>query len=257
MAATTPSRTSASVASMFGFDRQQLANIEQAVGPTIAENRREERGAWWHQGRLYGQPVWLGLDTRGAITGIDFAAPLCGRPIQLSISDRRTTTAWGTAELLTGDSRFDTTFLVTGWPAEVLHAALDEPTRRWLLSTFPRRDPQISTEFGRVQIHRSLATASGSLGVSGDQAMPPAELAYWMESMTRLAAGLVTAFDQIHARIAREHGPAAAHAWIQAQVAEFAALERARASFRVRTGVGVLLFTLVLLVVIAVVVTQF
>jgi hypothetical protein len=226
------------------------------VGPTIAENAREELGPWWLRGSYRGQPVWLGLLTSGSIEGIDFAVPLAGRPLYLSISDRRTTTIVGAPEVRTGDPRFDAEFIVAGWPAEVLTAALDEATRHWLLSAYAGRDPQIATRAGRVQIFRSLATFSGSLGVSEEQAMPPAEIAYWLDAIGRLAAGLVGAFDQAHATIARQHGPAAAQAWVQAQVAAFATRDRARALFRMWVLGGVALFSVLVLVVIALVATQ-
>ena len=238
------------------FDQRQLANIEQVFGPTVAENTRDERGPWWLRGQYRGQPVWLGLATSGSIKGIDFAAPLGGRLIRLSIHDRRTTSIYGSPEVRTGDPRFDAEFLVNGWPAEAITAALDEPTRQWLLSTYTGKDPQIVTEVGRVQIFRSLATFSGSLGVGEEQAMPPAELAYWMDTMARLAAGLVGAFDQTQATIARERGPAAAQAWVQAQIAAFDAQRQARSAFRAKVLGGLLLFCILLLAAIALVATH-
>jgi hypothetical protein len=122
------------------FDQRQLANIAQVVGPTIAENAREELGPWWLRVSYRGQPVWLGLLTSGSIEGIDFAVPLAGRPLYLSISDRRTTTIVGAPEVRTGDPRFDAEFIVAGWPAEVLTAALDEATRHGI----PRSRPGLA-----------------------------------------------------------------------------------------------------------------
>jgi hypothetical protein len=234
------------------FDQRQLANIEQVVGPTTQQNARNDIGPWWLLGRYRDQPVWLGLHTKGAIIGIDFAIPLGGRPMHVSIADRRTTSVVGTPEIRTGDGRFDAEFIVSGWPAEVITASLDEATRHWLLSTYGGKDPQIRTEFGRVQIFRSLATFSGSLLVSEEESMAPAEIAYWIEAMGRVAASLVATFDHVHATIARERGPAAAQAWVQTQVAAFAARDQALAAFRFWVFGGLAVFIVLVGIVILV-----
>ena len=238
------------------FDRQQLANIEHVVGPPTAENQPGEHGPWWLRGSLRGRPVWLGLLTRGTIRGIDFAASLAGRPIHLSIRDRRRTTILGVPEVRTGDPRFDEEFLVSGWPAEVIAAALDADVRGWLLATCAGKDPQVSTRENRVQLFRSLATFSAGLGVPPEAAMPPAEIGHWLDVVGRLADSLVAAFDRSYAALAHERGAAVAQAWAQAQVDAFGALGRSRARFRFVVLGGVLTFCAALLGAIVLIATR-
>ncbi len=49
---------------------------------------------------------------------------------------------------------------------------------------------------------------------AGEQAMAPAELAYWIEAMARLAEGLVAAFDRTHgsASVGADAGRSVCHA---------------------------------------------
>jgi hypothetical protein len=151
----------------------------------------------------------------------------------------------------TGDARFDEAFLVSGWPAEAIVAALDADTRAWLLSTYAGRDPQVMTENNRVGLFRSLATFSGGLGVPPEAAMPPAELAFWLDVVCRLADGLVAGFDRAHAAIAQVRGPDAAAAWAQAQAAAFQTRDRARARLRLFVAAGLVAFSCALLAAIA------
>lgn len=196
-------------------------------------------GAWWHTGTWRGRPVRVGISPHERswqrLHSVIFSASIGDRPVALTIDGMNVVhVSRSEAERVrTGDPEFDALYQVFGAPAEVIAAALDAPTRRWVLD---HAKSGIATRDGGgwINVCPPLfpSTTIAGVGVelaSSSEVMSAERVAYWLDATLALADRLTAAFDQRFDAIARAHGHAAAHAWAEAvRGAERRRLERSK-----------------------------
>ncbi len=203
--------------------------LETLTGPLTEERPFGEVNAWWLRGGWRGQPTRVAIATEHQqLRGVITTADLAGHPVSLSVRQRGMNLVLGVPEVRTGDAEFDRVFVVNGWPAEALQAALDAPTRRLLLDEGSDRHTWIASEGGTLFVQRTLRAGSS-----------PEELARGFDLALNLAAALAAAFRQELETIARQQGREAASRW----AAGLVDLSRQRGDRR--AGVRALLFAIV------------
>lgn len=242
---------------MFGPSQEHqelVARFRAAVGDLVELNTFQTRGTWWFAARRGARDVRIGITgDRGQLSGVAYAAPLGPRPLECLVEG--TYASHLTFERVqTGDAEFDERTRVHGLPPEVVRAALDGPTRRWILDTHvPPRPPQIETEGGWLRIHRSYRRVSAIGALPCADLPPPEEIARWLDLTVALADRLVGAYDATRASIAAQGGPARAAQWEADARAVLARRSQKRANVRVALAVGIAAVVVVPIVVLALV----
>lgn len=193
--------------------RALFANVHSVIGsgPIVDENVGGDP-CFHLRGQYRGHPIHALISTDGGILfSVRFGVPLGDRAITLLLSHRRNTNVHGVPEVRTGDARFDGLFLLNGCPPSALQAALDRPTRAWLVEQFSAREPTLSAERGEVSL-RVVLQKSFSTVV---RQMPATEVASWLDALLPIADRLGSAFDEERAHIAHSQGDRAADDWVQ------------------------------------------
>lgn len=222
------------------FDRKSraLAAAKEAFGPHTWDGKRaavrHPTGPLWM--------VLLSANNRADQT-LGLCAPLPKPlPIALLVEDRERFSYMGKlAEVKTGDPAFDARFFVAGLPKEVVAAAFDGETRRWMLEVFPKW-PSLSLDDGMVWTRMGLSTKVEIQAGAGSE-ITAHELTSKADGITRLANRLVEAYDHFYGAELARAGPEAANAWHQANigVVEGEALRRRRRRLMLFAVIGAIL----------------
>ncbi len=198
--------------------RQLVANLERVTGPVTQMNDFWEPGPWMLRAEYQGRALLVVIHTDDSVLdGISFGTWLGDRPIALTVHDTRTTIL-GVPVVPTGDHAFDASFVVNGWPAEVLREVLDAQNRRWLLDTWSGRDPQIRTQGGYLLHYEHLRVMEGVWAKPSGRVPEVQELTSWLNRSIQMADRLTGAFDRAHAAVAAGKGHEAAARWVQTHV---------------------------------------
>ena len=135
----------------------------------------------------------------GTATAVVVTVPLpADRPVRFRLRPRKAAAGRRIrGEVRTGDPAFDRAFLVTGTPHEVVLAALDGPTRAWILDMRPPA---------------SVTLDPGQLRVTWNES-PTAEVLEGCRTQLAMADALVRAYDECLARHRTYRGERAADRW--------------------------------------------
>ncbi|MBK7586071.1 MAG: hypothetical protein IPI67_38540 [Myxococcales bacterium] len=221
--------------SIFGpnEDVRTLFTSVQAVigpGPIVDENIGGDPCYHLH-GQYNGHRIHAFVSTDGGLLfSVRFGVPLGDRPITLRVNHRKNTRIHGVPEVRTGDAQFDGLFLLNGFPPSVVEAALDGPTRAWLVEQFAAREPPLTAEAGEVTLNVVLVKSLSNAA----RHMPPAEVGSWLEQLLPIADRLASAFDGQRDQIGRSQGPRAAEDWVRG----YTAATQARADQRSQVRLG-------------------
>ena len=164
---------------------------------------------------------------------VEFGVDLGGLPITLLLNHRKNTTIVAVPEVRTGDGDFDQTFLLNGFPSEVLCQALDATTRAWLLDRFREKTPTLETEQGRLRLNVVLRNTRGLWALPSGREIPPEEIAAWIDALLSIADRLTGAFRSHAESIAAAQGPAAAQQWIHLHTSAMTARASRRRNLRI------------------------
>ncbi|MBI4704656.1 MAG: hypothetical protein HY744_26435 [Deltaproteobacteria bacterium] len=229
--------------------QQVLDVLRAALGGLHELNSYLDQGDWWFAAQHRGREVHVGLaGDGGRVTGLTYAAPLVPRTLQCNIEGTYVSHLT-LPRVQTGDPEFDARAHVHGAPPEIVQAALDGPTRRWILDTHvPPRPPQITTDHGFLGIYRCYRRTTRLLEIPPLEMPDAAEIARWLDAALGLADRLNGAFDATYQGLQAQQGRAAAERWLAEQHAAADQLARKRTTVRwIVFGAVAALFVLPLL----------